>query len=89
MCAWRVYREVHEIVVGEGMALGSVGLAIGLAVSTAAMRPLAGLLHGVPPTDVVTFSGVSVILVAVAFLAILSRRGARRGVDSMIGLRYD
>ena len=51
MCAWRVYREVHEIVVGEGLALVGVGLAIGLAVSTAAMRPLAGLLHGVPPTE--------------------------------------
>lgn len=83
------YRKVHEIVGGEGMALVGVGLAIGLAVSAAAMRPLAGLLHGVPPTDVVTFGGVPVILVAVAFLASLipARRAARGGSDDRTAIR--
>jgi predicted permease len=82
-------RTVVGMVVREGMTMAGGGVVIGLALSAVAMRPLAGLLHGVSPTDMVTFGGVAVLLSAVALLAsyVPARRAAR--VDPVVALRYD
>jgi putative ABC transport system permease protein len=81
--------RVIGMVVREGMTMVSVGVAVGLALSAAAMRPLAGLLHGVSAVDPLTFAGVAVMLMVVALLAsyIPARRAAN--VDPMVALRYE
>jgi putative ABC transport system permease protein len=76
-------------VLGFGVRLTSIGLAIGLAGALAATRLLSSLLYGVRPTDAFTFAGVSILLLLVAVIAsyLPARRATR--IDPIIALRYD
>ena len=76
-------------VLGFGMSLTALGLALGIAGALAATRLVASLLYGVRPTDAVTFCAVSLLLLAVAVLA--SYLPARRAmqIDPASALRYD
>jgi putative ABC transport system permease protein len=82
-------RDVLRLVVGHGMVLTLIGMAIGLAGAFGSTRVLSSLLFGVRPTDLVTFAGVSTLLAAVALLAsyIPARRATK--VDPMVALRYE
>jgi predicted permease len=61
--------DVLRMVVGEGMALGAIGLAIGMAGALALRRLPSGLLYGVTPSDPGTFLLVASVLAATTFLA--------------------
>jgi predicted permease len=82
-------RDVVRLVVGQGMRMALLGVALGLAGALAMTRVLASLLLGVGPTDLVTFVGVPSLLVVVALLAcyIPARRAAR--VNPLVALRHD
>jgi predicted permease len=81
--------RVLGLVVGQGMKLAGVGLALGLLVAFAAMRVLSSLLFGVSAHDPLTFAGVSFILALAAVLAcyIPARRATK--VDPIVALRYE
>jgi putative ABC transport system permease protein len=81
--------DVLTLVVGQGMLLAAIGVAMGLAGAFAMTRVLEKFLWGVRPTDPVTFTAVSLLLAAVAMLA--SYLPARRAthVDPMVALRYE
>jgi putative ABC transport system permease protein len=76
-------------VLGFGVRLAGIGLAVGLAAALAATRLLSSLLYGVRPTDAVTFAAVSFILLVVALIAsyLPARRATR--VDPMVALHYE
>jgi len=62
-------RQVLALVLGHALKLALIGVVMGLAGAFAATRLMATLLYGVTPTDAITFTGVSALLVAVAALA--------------------
>jgi len=62
-------RDVIGLVLGEGLRLAALGLALGLLGAWAATRLLAALLFGVQPTDPATFLTVAGLVVAAALAA--------------------
>jgi predicted permease len=82
-------KDVLSLVVGRGLKLALLGLALGLAAAWAMTRFVANLLYGVTATDPVTFVGVSLLLLLVAGLAswLPARRATK--LDPMTVLRHE
>jgi len=81
--------QVMRLVVGHGLKLVVIGIAIGLAAALGLTRLMASLLYGVSPTDPLTFASV-VILLALSALAAFympARRAMR--TDPMVSLRNE
>jgi putative ABC transport system permease protein len=81
--------EVMKLVVGQGMALGLIGAALGLVGAFALTRLMKTLLFGVNPADPWTFAVTPVLLLSVALLAcyLPARRAAR--IDPLLALRHE
>jgi|SRR5262245_2687971 len=81
--------DVLRLVVGQGVKLIAIGVALGLAGAFAAARVLKSLLYGVSATDPLTFVAVALLLTFVGLLAcwIPARRATK--VDPMVALRCE
>jgi putative ABC transport system permease protein len=81
--------QVVRVVLGQGVRLTAIGLAVGVGLALMFSRSLAGLLFGITATDAATFAAVVALLAAVAMLAMwLPARRASR-VDPLVALRYE
>jgi putative ABC transport system permease protein len=81
--------SILRLILGQGLKLMLVGMALGMAGSLALTRLMVSLLYGVSTTDALTFILISLILAGAALLAcwLPARRATR--VDPMIALRSD
>ena len=81
--------QVLRLICRQGSMLIASGLLVGLLAAFAIGRLVSDFLVGVTPNDPVTYIGVSLVLAAIALLAIYlpARRGTR--VDPMVALRYE
>jgi len=81
--------HVLRLVVGQGLRLAAAGLVAGVIVALLLVRQLSSLLFGVSAYDPVTFVGVGLLLLVVAFMAcyVPARRATR--VDPLVALRYE
>jgi len=81
--------DIFKLVVGQGMVLALLGVAIGLGGAIALTRLIAGLLFGVSPTDFATFAVVSLLLAIVALAASYIPARRAMNVDPMVALRCE
>ena len=82
-------KDVLKLIIGNGMSLALIGVALGLAGAFALTRVMAGLLFGVTTTDALTYISVSLGLIAIALLAcyIPARRATK--IEPLVALRYE
>jgi predicted permease len=80
---------VLKMVIGQGIKVALIGVAVGLAGALGLTRFLSGLLYGVTPGDPLTLVTVSALLIAVAFLASYIPAHQAAKVDPMVALRHD
>jgi predicted permease len=82
-------RDVLRLVIGQGLKLALLGLALGLAGALLVTRLMTSVLYGVSATDATTFASVTLLLALVVLLAcwIPARRATK--VDPVIALRHE
>jgi putative ABC transport system permease protein len=80
---------VLKMVIGQGIKLALIGVAVGLAGALGLTRFLSGLLYGVKPGDPATLVAVSALLISVALFAIYIPARQAAKVDPMVALRQD
>ncbi|HVR98009.1 MAG TPA: ABC transporter permease [Thermoanaerobaculia bacterium] len=82
-------QAVLKLIIGQGMTLLLLGLAIGLLASLGLTRLMASMLFGVPSTDWATFAGVAIVLALIGLLAccVPSLRAAR--IEPVVAIKYD
>jgi predicted permease len=82
-------KQVLKLVLRQGMLLAGVGVLVGLAIALPITRFASTLLYGVSVWDPVTYIAITLLLMAVAFLAcyVPARRATR--IDPLVALRFE
>jgi predicted permease len=81
--------SVFRMILSQGMRLAGAGIAIGLIGALAVTRAMSSFLYGVQPADPLTFSAVSVLLIAVALIACYLPARHATSVSPVIALRHE
>jgi len=83
------FSQVVRLVLGQGLVMAVIGVALGIAGALALSRVTRSLLYGVSPVDPLTFGVAAGVITLVALVASLlpTRRATR--VDPLVAIRAD
>jgi putative ABC transport system permease protein len=81
--------QIRNLVVGQGLRLVAISLAIGLAAAYVLASSVSGLLYGVNPRDPVTFGGMAVFLLVVALAGCLVPARRATAVNPLSALKAE
>jgi predicted permease len=81
--------DIWRLVIGHGVGMALVGVAIGTGAALALTRLMASLLFGVGAHDPLTFGSVALLLMAVAIAACYLPARRAMKVDPIVALRYE
>jgi predicted permease len=81
--------NIFQLILGQGLRLGVVGIVCGLAAAFFLTPVLGSLLVGVRPTDPVTYAGIAAFFVAVAAVACVAPARRAAGLDPNAALREE
>jgi ABC-type antimicrobial peptide transport system permease subunit len=81
--------EILRMVLRQGLMLTGLGIGIGLAGAVALTGLVKSLLYEVPPTDVLTFAGVGLLLLGATAIACYMPARRAATVDPNIALRAE
>ncbi|HYJ85765.1 MAG TPA: ABC transporter permease [Pyrinomonadaceae bacterium] len=82
-------RDILRLMIGQGMKLTAIGVAIGFVGAIAVTRLMSSLLFSVAPTDLVTFAVSAIALTFVALLACFLPARRATKVDPLVALRHE
>jgi predicted permease len=81
--------RIFRLMVGKGLYLSAIGIAIGLLAAFLLTRVLASMLVEVKPTDPITFISVAVLFLVISFLASWLPAIRAAGLDPTTALRNE
>jgi predicted permease len=81
--------DVLRMLAGQGIWLTGIGIGIGLALAYSVSRVASAFLYGVSARDGATFAGVSIVLFAVAMVAVLVPARRAAVMDALRSIRYE
>jgi predicted permease len=82
-------RDLHRLIIGEGLRLALTGIAVGALGAALVTRAMTSLLYGVKPFDPVLFAALAAGLTGVVILACYIPARRATSVDPMVALRYE
>lgn len=82
-------RHLLTLVLGQGLTLTLIGIAVGTAGALGLTRLISNMLFGVTPTDPVTFTLVGLLLTGVSLAACYSPARRATRVDPIRALKYE
>jgi putative ABC transport system permease protein len=81
--------SIMRLIVGQGLVLAGLGIALGLVAAFGVTRVMGNLLFGVTATDPITFGVLAVLLVVVTTAACYLPAKRAMDVDPMVALKSD
>lgn len=82
-------RDILKMVIGQGLRVAGIGLAIGAVVSFMVMRLMSAMLYDVKPADPVVFLVSTLVLGTVAMIAALVPSLRAAWIRPAVALRYE
>ncbi|HYB96156.1 MAG TPA: ABC transporter permease [Vicinamibacterales bacterium] len=79
--------SILRLVLGQGLLLTAIGLAVGLAGAAALARTLSGVVYGIGTFDPLTFAAAPLLLCGIALLACVLPARRAASVDPIAALR--
>lgn len=81
--------NVLSLIIRQGVRLVAIGVGIGLLASLLLTKVLSSLLYGITPTDPVTYTGVTALLISVSVLACLIPAWRASRINPITALRCE